>query len=103
MTNAMEVETALKFADEWTVGHDFYKGVQGWRVVCATLAAEVRRLRELEKGHKRYEYVRLLNPRQYEELCHRALTGDGATFDGMVDELVEKFEKKREAQKTEKV
>ena len=45
MTKAMEVETALKFADEWTEGHTFYEGMAGWRVVCATLAAEVRRLR----------------------------------------------------------
>jgi len=44
-TQAMSVETALEHADEWTKGQTFYPGMEGWRVVCATLAAEVRRLR----------------------------------------------------------
>lgn len=41
----MDVNEALQWADQWTEGHTFYEGMQGWRVVCATLAAEVRRLR----------------------------------------------------------
>src|SRR5574343_1960099 len=41
----MKLEEALNYADEWTNGHTFYEGMQGWRVVCAVLAAEVRRLR----------------------------------------------------------
>jgi len=44
-TEAMSVNEALSFADEWTQGTTFYHGKQGWKVVCATLAAEVRRLR----------------------------------------------------------
>lgn len=40
----MNLQEALDFADEWTKGHTFYEGLQGWRVVCATLATEVRRL-----------------------------------------------------------
>lgn len=42
---AMPVSKALDFADEWTEGITFYPESEGWRVVCATLAAEVRRLR----------------------------------------------------------
>lgn len=42
----MTVDEAIAFADEWTKGQTFYEGAQGWRVVCAVLAAEVRRLRE---------------------------------------------------------
>lgn len=42
----MDVNEALQWADQWTEGHTFYEGMQGWRVVCATLAAEVRRQRE---------------------------------------------------------
>ena len=38
----MDVNEALQFADEWTKGHTFYEGLQGWRVVCAVLAAEIR-------------------------------------------------------------
>lgn len=44
-TVAMTVEEALTHSDEWTKGQTFYPGAQGWRVVCAVLAAEVRRLR----------------------------------------------------------
>lgn len=102
MSNAMEVETALKFADEWTEGHTFYEGMAGWRVVCATLAAEVRRLSEMEKSHKRYEYVRRLNPRQFTDLWEAHLKSD-KLFDDMVDEMIEEHDKKREAQKAEKV
>lgn len=43
---AMPVSKALDFADEWTDGITFYPGSEGWRVVCKTLAAEVRRLRQ---------------------------------------------------------
>jgi len=91
MSNAMEVGTALKFADEWTEGHTFYEGMAGWRVVCATLAAEVRRLRELEKGHKRYEHIRIMNPLQFHDLWDAHLNSD-KLFDEMVDELIEKGE-----------
>lgn len=41
----MDVNEALQFADEWAKSQTFYEGMQGWRVVCAVLAAEVRRLR----------------------------------------------------------
>jgi hypothetical protein len=41
----MKTEEALQYADQWADGHTFHDGSQGWRVVCATLAAEVRRLR----------------------------------------------------------
>ena len=41
----MTLDEALQFADQWTEGHTFYEGSQGWRVVCAVLAAEVKRLR----------------------------------------------------------
>lgn len=43
---AMSVDEALTHADEWAAGQTFYPGAQGWRVVCAVLAAEVRRLRD---------------------------------------------------------
>lgn len=42
---AMRVDEALEHADEWIKGVTLYEGAQGWRVACATLAAEVRRLR----------------------------------------------------------
>ena len=42
----MTVDEALQYADEWAKGQTFYEGMQGWRVVCATLADEVRRLRD---------------------------------------------------------
>lgn len=44
---AMQVDEALEHADEWIKGVTLYEGAQGWRVACATLAAEVRRLRDL--------------------------------------------------------
>ena len=40
----MKIEEALQYADQWSEGHTFHEGSQGWRAVCATLAAEVRRL-----------------------------------------------------------
>ena len=47
---AMQVDEALVNADEWIKGVTVYEGAQGWRVACATLAAEVRRLRGLVGG-----------------------------------------------------
>lgn len=44
---AMQVDEALEHADEWIKGVTLYEGAQGWRVACATLAAEVRHLRDL--------------------------------------------------------
>lgn len=41
----MQVDEALGFADQWIEGVTVYEGLQGWRIVCATLAAEVRQLR----------------------------------------------------------
>ncbi len=46
---AMQVNEALANADEWIKGVMLYEGAQGWRVACATLAAEVRRLRALAR------------------------------------------------------
>lgn len=42
---AMTVNEALEFAAEWAREVPVYPGMRGWRAVCATLAAEVRRLR----------------------------------------------------------
>jgi hypothetical protein len=42
----MTINEALEFADEWAQGMTFHEGSQGWRVVCAILASEVRRLRD---------------------------------------------------------
>jgi len=47
----MTVDEALQYADEWAKGQTFYEGMQGWRVVCATLAAEVRRLRTADQKY----------------------------------------------------
>lgn len=47
----MTVDEALQYADEWAKGQTFYEGMQGWRVVCATLADEVRRLREADQAY----------------------------------------------------
>ena len=44
---SMQVDEALANADEWIKGVTLYEGAQGWRVACATLAAEVRSLRLL--------------------------------------------------------
>lgn len=41
--SAMDVETALVFADKWIDGVTVYEGMEGWRIVCAVLATEVRR------------------------------------------------------------
>jgi hypothetical protein len=43
----MTVDDALEFADEWGQGMTFHEESQGWWVVCAILAAEVRQLRKL--------------------------------------------------------
>jgi hypothetical protein len=40
----MTLEEALEFADEWAQGMTFHEDSQGWWVVCALLALEVRRL-----------------------------------------------------------
>jgi hypothetical protein len=40
----MTVDEALEFADEWAQEMTFHEDSQGWRVVCAVLALEVRRL-----------------------------------------------------------
>jgi len=42
----MTVDEALGWADEWARGRTFYLQSQGWVVVCAILANEVRRLRK---------------------------------------------------------
>jgi hypothetical protein len=39
---------------------------------------------EWRKGHDRYEYVRTLNPRQFQELRERNIRGEGR-FDDLVD------------------
>lgn len=55
----MDVNEALQWAGQWTEGQTFYEGMQGWRVVCAVLAAEVRRLQAVhppaldDKKHQR--------------------------------------------------
>lgn len=61
----MKTEEALQYADQWADGHTFHEGSQGWRVVCATLAAEVRRLRAAQS-------VRNLSM----QMCDRALIKD---------------------------
>ncbi len=45
---------------------------------------------ELVLGYLRYEALKKLNPRQYEELNKRNLNGEN--FDEMVDELIVKNE-----------
>ena len=47
--------------------------------------------RELVLSHLRYETLRILTSRQYEELYERSLKGEN--FDGMVDELIIKNNK----------
>ena len=42
---AMRTDEALDLADEWIKNITVYEGALGWRVVCHTLATEVRRLR----------------------------------------------------------
>ncbi len=51
---AMQVEEALEHADEWIKGVTLYEGAQGWRVACATLAAEVRTLRASLREHAKW-------------------------------------------------
>lgn len=46
----MTIDQALEFSDEWVSGMTFHEGSQGWRVVCALLAEEVRRFRRLANG-----------------------------------------------------
>lgn len=51
---AMQVDEALEHADEWIKGVTLYEGAQGWRVACATLAAEVRKLRVSLREHAKW-------------------------------------------------
>jgi hypothetical protein len=46
----MTVDEALELADGWEQSITFHEDAQGWWVVCAVLAAEVRRLNEEVKG-----------------------------------------------------
>ena len=48
----MTVEDALNYADEWSRDTTFHEYSEGWRVVCAILAKEVRRLRETETQYQ---------------------------------------------------
>jgi hypothetical protein len=50
MNVKMTVDEALEYADEWAQGTTFHEESQGWRVVCAILALEVRRMRELKSS-----------------------------------------------------
>lgn len=61
----MKIEEALQYADQWSEGHTFHEWSLGWRFVCATLAAEVRRLRAAQS-------VRNLSM----QMCDRALIKD---------------------------
>lgn len=51
---AMQIDEALGHADEWIKGVTLYEGAQGWRVACATLAAEVRKLRVSLREHAKW-------------------------------------------------
>jgi hypothetical protein len=42
----MTIDEALEYADEWAQETTFHEESQGWRVVCAILALEVRQLRD---------------------------------------------------------
>jgi hypothetical protein len=44
----MTADEALDLSDEWIRGMTIHEGTQGWRIACATLAQEVRRLRRGE-------------------------------------------------------
>ena len=70
----MTVDEALQYADEWAKGQTFYEGMQGWRVVCATLADEVHRLRD-EKADsiRRIECLRVNADDDYAAGFHRAV------------------------------
>jgi hypothetical protein len=57
----MTVDEALEYADEWAQGMSFYEGSQGWRVVCAILAAEIRRLREAKLVQTQISQVFMLD------------------------------------------
>lgn len=102
----MDVKTALEMAEEWTKGCTFHEHSQGWRIVCAVLAAEVRKLRiagsdlsdamvllaeadnimaEFKRGYDRYEYVRKLTPVTFHELWMKNIE-TGQEFDSLVDE-----------------
>jgi len=53
---AMPVEEALANADEWIKGVTQYVGATGWRIACAALAAEVRRLRATDEYEAGYQH-----------------------------------------------
>jgi len=57
----MNIEEALHYADEWTEGYNFSARNNGWRVVCKTLADEVRFLNALlhEMGYTEADYDQL--------------------------------------------
>lgn len=57
----MDINEALQWADQWTEGQTFYEGMQGWRVVCAVLAAEVRRLQAVHQPSLDDETKKLQN------------------------------------------
>lgn len=40
----MELKEALEMSDEWTKGHIFYDGMQGWRPAIAVLSTTVRKI-----------------------------------------------------------
>ena len=49
-------------------------------------AMESKNIAELTQGYLRYEAIRILNARQFAELCARNVNGEN--FDGMVDKLI---------------
>ena len=52
----------------------------------ASTAMESKNIAELTQGYLRYEAIRILNARQFAELCAR--NANGENFDGMIDELI---------------
>ena len=54
----------------------------------ASAAMENKNIAELTQGYLRYEALRLINSRHFQELCSR--NANGENFDAMVDELVVK-------------
>lgn len=72
----MPVSAALNFADEWSKGTTFYPGQEGWRVVCATLAAEVRRM---ERRENELNNLFELQQRRMEDAAKAWQAGTGKT------------------------
>ena len=52
----------------------------------ASAAMDSKNIAELAQGYLRYEAIRILNARQFAELCAR--NANGENFDGMIDELI---------------